>query len=224
MTTTEGATTTARIVGLVDEFGMSVWTSPATFDRLATPNDRGRELRAIVDPALAAPALATAEQAIIASGNFPIASSTREGRRDGMVNHFFSFYQFLLVASLTAGIVGGAALSANIGANVLGRTREIGVLRALGTGSRTLFRLVLVQAFAVTLFSLLLAIVIGLPLSAFIVDQMEERALHMYMPLVISWPALAGLTAGALVLAALAAVAPAIRVRRLAIREAISVE
>jgi putative ABC transport system permease protein len=220
----DGKSTTAKIVGLADEWGMSVWASPATFSAVASPNDRSRELRALVDPGRAQAAVAEIERAVIAAGSFPLASTTRDGRREVMVNHFFSFYQFLLVAALSASLVGGAALSANIGSNVLSRTREIGVLRALGADSGALFRLVLVQALAVCLASCALAAALSLPLSGLLNRAIEETALHMLLPLKISWEALAGMTAGACLLATIAAVAPAIRIQRLAIREAIAYE
>ena len=46
----------------------------------------------------------------------------------------------------------------------------------------------------------------------------------MDLPLVISWEALLGLTGGAVLLGILAAIAPAIRIKSLAIREAITAE
>jgi putative ABC transport system permease protein len=222
--TVDGASTTARIVGLTDEWGPGAWTSPATFAAIARPEDRARELRAIVDPAKLAVAAPQIDAAIIAAGSFPLSGSTRDDRRTVMVNHFFSFYQFLLVAGLGAVIVGGIALSATIGSSVLDRVREIGVLKALGAQSQSLFRLVLVQALTTSLVSLLAAILLSWPLSLLMVRLLEDFGLHMDLPLKISWPALLALAGGSVVLAVAAAIAPAIRVKAIAIREAITAE
>ena len=220
----EGASTPARIVGILDEWGPGAWASASTFARIALPTDRSRELRAIVAPDKAASAVPLIEQAVLSSASFPLSATTTEDRRTVMVNHFFSFYQFLLVAGLSAVVVGGIALSASIGSNVLNRVREIGVLKALGADSAALFRLVLVQALATTLVSLVLAIILSWPLSALMVRLLQTQALHMNLPLVISWEALLGLTVGALLLGILAAIAPAMRIKSLAIREAITAE
>ena len=220
----EGASTPARVVGILDEWGPGAWASASTFVRIALPTDRSRELRAIVAPNKAASAVPLIEQAVLSSASFPLSATTTQDRRTVMVNHFFSFYQFLLVAGLSAVVVGGIALSASIGSNVLNRVREIGVLKALGADSTALFRLVLVQALATTLVSVVLAIILSWPLSSLMVRLLQDRGLHMELPLVISWEALLGLTVGAVLLGILAAIAPAIRIKSLAIREAITAE
>lgn len=220
--TAGGRSTDARIVGLVDEFGMAIWAGEPTFGQLASPQDRGREIRATVEGDKLTPALLAVERAIVAAGAFPSGAATLEDRRATMVNHYWSFYQFLLVASLTAGVVGAAALAATIGSNVLERTREIAILRTLGATSGRLFWMVLVQAIAIALLSLALAITLSLPLSSMVVEMMAKRALRMDMPMVVSWTALIGWGLASLLIAALAALAPTVRINRLSIRETVS--
>jgi len=96
-----------------------------------------------------------------------------------MSNHFLNFLQFLLVACVTAALVGGVALSAAIGSNVLERTREIGVLRTLGATTGTTFRLVLGQSLSLTLLCLALAIAGSFPLGVWSRPTRAHRAANI---------------------------------------------
>ena len=211
------------VVGLLDEFDATVWTSPATFAALATPQDLGRDLRLITDPAQA-DAVARVERAVIDAGSFPDATIPRAARRETMVGHFFAFYRLLATAALAAAAVGALALSTTIASNVLERTREIGVLRAVGAGGLALARFVLVQALAISGLSVGLAIALGLPVSLLATNLLEKNALHLALPLLVSTPALAGSVLGAAAIAAIAALAPAWRLTRLSVREAVAHE
>ncbi len=212
------------VVGVVDEFDATVWTTPDTFATIATPRDLGRDLRVRADPARAELIADQVEQAVIAAGAFPDATLTRAGRREMMVGHFFAFYRLLATAALAAAAVGGLALSTTVAANVLERTREIGVLRAIGAGSGALARLVLVQALAISSLSQLAAVALALPLSWFAVRQLEANVLHLALPLQISTSALLGSVLGAAAIAGIAALTPAWRLARLPVREAVAHE
>lgn len=220
----DGGKTQARIVGLTDEWGPGAWTSKATFDAIATPRDRARDLRIIVEPGRVAAVQQQLDAAITAANSFPTLASSKDDRRTVMVNHFYSFYQFLLIAGLGAAFIGGIALSASIGSSVLERVREIGIIKTLGADSAALFRLVLVQAAATTTVSLVLAALLAWPLSLLLTKLIKDFALHMNLELVISTTALGLLTAGSIIMAVMAAVAPAIRIKSMTVREAITAE
>ena len=212
------------VVGLVDEFDATVWTGPATFAAVATPRDLGRDLRIITDPAQVDDVAARVEQAVIDAGSFPDATIPRAARREAMVGHFLTFYRLLAIAALAAAAVGTLALSTTIASNVLERTREIGVLRAVGAGRVALARFVLVQALAISGLGATLAIALGLPISKLATSLLETNALHLPLPLQVSVPTLAGSVLGAAGIAALAALAPGWRVARLSVREAVAHE
>ncbi len=217
-------TTDVTIVGVFNEWGMSMWTNEATYARLAAPENRAREIRAIVDPNRYTEASIAMERAVLDAGSFPTNSSTRTGFRSSMSNHFLNFLQFLLVACLTAALVGGVALSAAVGSNVLERTREIGVLRTLGATTSTTFRLVLGQSLSLTLLCLALAIAASFPLSEFGFGLLQRTALPVTASVVVSWTAIGVLAAVFLVLAVFASIAPAIRINAMPIRTAIAYE
>jgi putative ABC transport system permease protein len=214
----------AQIVGMHDEWGMSMWTNPATFALIARPQDRSRQIRSQVDTARLDEVAAAIEQAVLGANSFPANTTTRTGFRATMINHFLNFLQFLFVACLAAAVVGAAALTAAIGSNVLERTREIGVLRTLGATRNTVFRLVLAQALALTTFSLVLAIAVSIPLSLAGADMLEANALPMRMDLKVSWEAIAIWSVASVVIALLAAIGPTLRIQSIPVRQAIAHE
>ncbi|MEZ5996155.1 MAG: FtsX-like permease family protein [Hyphomonadaceae bacterium] len=214
--------TAARVVGMHDEWGMSLWTNEATYALLAGPADRSRQIRTQA-PLDRLDEVSTAiEQAVLAANSFPSNTTTRVGFRAGMLNHFLNFFQFLLVGCAAAAIVGAAALTATISSNVLERTREIGVLRTLGATWRTVFRLVAGQALTLAVFSLVLAIVVSVALSMVTVDMLEANAMPMRMDLKVSWAAIGIWFVASLVIALLAAIGPALRIQATPIRQAIA--
>lgn len=219
-----GRTTDVTVVGVFNEWGASIWTNEATYARLAAPGNRAREIRAIVDPNRYTEASIAMERAVLDAGSFPTNSTTRAGFRTLMSNHFLNFLQFLLVACLTAALVGGVALSAAVGSNVLERTREIGVLRTLGATTSTTFRLVLGQSLSLTMLCLALAIAASFPLSEFGLGLLQRTALPATASLVVSWAAIGVLAAVFVALAVLASIAPAIRINAMPIRTAIAYE
>lgn len=219
-----GRSTEVTIVGIFNEWGMSMWTNEATYTQLATPENRARQIRAIAEANRLTEASIAIERAVLDSGSFPSNTATRVGFRSSMSNHFLNFLQFLLVACVTAALVGGVALSAAIGSNVLERTREIGVLRTLGATTGTTFRLVLGQSVSLTVLCLALAIALSFPLSEFGLALLERNALPTSVSLVVSWSAMGVLTGVFLALALLASIAPAIRIGTMPIRTAIACE
>ena len=80
----------------------------------------------------------------------PAQAITRERVRDSLDEHFKVVGDFIRMVALATALVGGIWLAASSGLNVLERTREIGVRRALGATRRGIG--------AVTLLSALLAV------------------------------------------------------------------
>ncbi len=72
----------------------------------------------------------------------------------------------LLIMAVITGTVGGIGLSGTLSLNVLERTGEIGILRAIGAGDRTITRLVLREGLVIGLVSYVIGVLLSFPVSS----------------------------------------------------------
>jgi len=71
----------------------------------------------------------------------------------------------LLIMAVITGTVGGIGLSGTLSLNVLERTGEIGILRAIGAGDRVITRLVLQEGIVIGFVSYFIGILLSLPVT-----------------------------------------------------------
>lgn len=138
----------------------------------------------------------------------------------GDFNRFFSiFYAIVLIA----GIVGLLGMTNTLAVSVLQRTREIGVLRALGASRRQVRVMVMVESLTMSSVAFLLALPLGLGLGlvtlAGFSDAFGLDTSFVYP--VTTIPIVAGI---GIALAVLAALAPSRRAARLNVVEALAYE
>jgi len=131
---------------------------------------------------------------------------------------------FLLFLAILTALVGSIGLAGTMSLNVMERTREIGVLRAIGASNRTLIRMVLVEGALIGLISWLLATLLAFPISKILADSISLSIFGSptdfgFSPLGFSlWMAIV------VVLSVLASVMPARNATRLTIREVLAYE
>jgi putative ABC transport system permease protein len=119
----------------------------------------------------------------------------------------------ILIAVL--GIVNTLALS------VIERTRELGLLRAIGLGRAATMRMITVESVVISVFGALLGIVVGTGLGAAVVEALaDEGFTHLTLP----WTDMVVYVLLAAVIGVVAAVLPAIRAARLNVLGAIAHE
>jgi putative ABC transport system permease protein len=131
---------------------------------------------------------------------------------------------FLLFMALLLGIVGGLGLMGTMSINVIERTREIGVMRAIGASDGAVLRIVLLEGLIIGLISWIIGGLIALPASRLLANAVGTSLLQAAPSYVFS-------TGGAilwlfivLVLAVIASYLPARSASRLTIREVLSYE
>ena len=128
------------------------------------------------------------------------------------------FVQVLLVLAMVVAVLG---VINTLVLSVIERTRELGLLRAVGLGRSATARMVMVESVVISLFGALLGIGVGAALGASVVRALRDEGLSQ---LSLPW----GLMATYLVLSAVvgvaAAVIPAIRAARLNVLNAIAYE
>ncbi|MCK7505761.1 MAG: ABC transporter permease [Desulfobacterales bacterium] len=70
---------------------------------------------------------------------------------------------FLLIMAILTAIVGSMGLTGTMGMNVLERTREIGIMRAIGADDRAVMRTVIAEGVVIGMISFGLAIILSIP-------------------------------------------------------------
>lgn len=131
---------------------------------------------------------------------------------------------FLLAMAALIALVGGLGLMSTMSMNVLERTREIGVIRAVGATDGSIIQLVIVEGVLIGLiswaFGALLAVPIGIPLS----NVVGIAFLRSPMPLVFARDGVLVWLAVVVTLSTLASVLPARNAARLTVRETLAYE
>ena len=131
---------------------------------------------------------------------------------------------FLLIMAVLLAVVGGLGLMGTMSINVLERTREIGVMRAIGASSGAILRIVLVEGVLIGVVSWLLGVMIALPFSKLLDEAVGQAFLKASPSYVFS-------TTGALlwlgiviVLAAVSSALPAWNASRITVRDVLAYE
>jgi putative ABC transport system permease protein len=131
---------------------------------------------------------------------------------------------FLLTMALLTAFVGSIGLTGTMGMNVLERTREIGVMRAIGAVDLQVIKSVLVEGLVIGTISWCLAWLLSYPISYLLLMIISQAMLSAPVPLAFTLDGVAIWLIVVLVLSALASVLPARNAARLTIREVLAYE
>lgn len=136
----------------------------------------------------------------------------------GLMDQLLVMIQILLALAIliaVLGIVNTLALS------VLERTRELGLLRAIGLSRAATMRMITVEAVVISVFGALLGVVVGSGLGAAVVRALRDQGIrHLVLP----WSQMVVFIGLAALVGVIAAVLPAIRAARLNVLGAIAHE
>ncbi len=130
----------------------------------------------------------------------------------------------LMVMAVLLAIVGGLGLMGTMSINVLERTREIGVLRAVGASNGAVLRIVLAEGVLIGAISWAIGAVLALPLSLLMSDAVGEALMQMPLDFVFSLPGLLIWLIIVVALAALASFLPAWNATRITVRDVLAYE
>jgi putative ABC transport system permease protein len=131
---------------------------------------------------------------------------------------------FLLSMAVLLGFVGGLGLMGTMSINVLERTREIGVMRAIGASNAAILRIILVEGMLIGLLSWIIGGLIALPASRVLTETVGIALLQAAPSYIFSTNGAILWLGIVLVLALLASFLPARRASQLTVREVLSYE
>ena len=89
---------------------------------------------------------------------------------------------FLLFLAVLTALVGSIGLAGTMSMNVMERTREIGVMRAIGASDRTLMKMVLTEGMLIGAISYLLGALLAFPISKIMSDGISHGSLRQPLP------------------------------------------
>ncbi|MBG0830060.1 FtsX-like permease family protein [Planomonospora sp. ID67723] len=138
--------------------------------------------------------------------------------------HVLIFIQTLIVLAALMAMVGALGLASAMGIAVTERTREFGIMQTIGATSRTVRLTIIWEGLAIGLTGCLIALAVGVPLSAGVGSFLGRLSFGLPLPLELSVTGMAAWTVLGLAAATTATLTAARRASRLTIRETLAYE
>lgn len=162
---------------------------------------------------------AVAERALKDAGIVVRSASSVDRSAAAEAGHMLPLILVFLGLSIAICVVGFAGLASTMSTNVLERTREFGVMSAIGAPASTVRRLVVLEGIFIAVISCMIAIVATPLLTVAMIGQLP---MPVRLQLQISVLGIVIWVVVVIVGAALASLAPAYRASRLTVREALT--
>ncbi|MEA2325521.1 MAG: putative transport system permease protein, partial [Thermoanaerobaculia bacterium] len=219
-----------RVVGIVKELvpHVNVYALPETILRATgQPRDTTRGVRIVTrrhDVASQVAASKAIERAFDRAGILVGGIRALDDARQAFADHLVIIKSALIFASLLVVLVGGLGLTTTLTLNVIERTREIGILSAIGATPRTIARGVVVEGIVMAVLSWCVAVIVAIPITFALDAATGEMFIRSALDFFMSPAAVAGWLLLAVVLAAISSFHPARRAARMAIKEALAYE
>lgn len=137
---------------------------------------------------------------------------------------FATLTAFLLFLAVLTALVGSIGLAGAMSMNVLERTREIGVMRAIGASDSILRRMVVTEGIIIGMLSWLIGSILAFPISKLLTDQISQSIFGMPSAFSLTTTGFVLWLLVVAVLSVLASLLPARSAARLTIREVLAYE
>jgi putative ABC transport system permease protein len=223
-----GKPTTWRVVGIVEERGGSSGGVYATAEgfadatgqpqrvnqlRIATESHDEQTRQAVAD---------TVEETLTDAG-IGVQSAGSVSRSEAISEgHLGPIVAIVLAIAIAMGVVGGIGLASTMSANILDRTREFGVMHAIGARPKAVRRIVVAEGVFLALTSCLAAILPALGLTAILGAGLGNLFMDAPLPFRVSGLAVGIWLVLVILGGALATDAAATRASRITVREALA--
>jgi len=221
-----GTPTTWRVVGIAEERGggSTVYTTAEGFAAAMGQPPRVNQLRIATDQhdEVTRDTVADAVTRDLEAAGIGVKSADSVTRAEAVSEgHLGPIVLVVLVVAVAMGIVGGIGLASTMSANILDRTREFGVMHAIGARPKAVRRIVMAEGIVLAVTSCLIAALPALGLTAVLGAGLGNLFFSAPLPYRVSLLAVVIWIALAVLGAALATDAAASRAARLTVREAL---
>jgi putative ABC transport system permease protein len=151
-------------------------------------------------------------------------TETTASIRESVQYQFGIIVIFLSIMAVLIAVVGGLGLMGTMSINVIERTREIGVMRAVGASDGSVIKIFIVEGIFIGLLSWLVGAILALPIGKLLSNAVGAAFLESPLNYTFSTKGTLLWLAIVLVLAALASILPAWNASRLSVREVLAYE
>jgi putative ABC transport system permease protein len=219
-----------RIVGIVKELvpHPNAYALPETLLRATGQRrDTALDVRVVTrrhDAVSQVGASKAIERALDRAGILVTRIRALDDARQAFADHLVIIKSALIFAALLVVLVGGLGLTTTLTLNVIERTREIGILSAIGATPRTIARGVVVESIVMAVLSWCVAVIVAIPITFALDAATGQMFVRSALDFFMSPVAVAGWLLLVVILAAISSFHPARRAARLAIKEALAYE
>ncbi|MQA03840.1 MAG: FtsX-like permease family protein [Streptosporangiales bacterium] len=223
----DGESTTWRVVGITEERGEAggAYVTTKGLAKALVQPQWSNTLRIATDrhDEPTREAVATAVNKTLTDAGVEVKSAESVGKQEAATGgHLDPILVILLATALPLGVIGLIGLASTMGANILDRTREFGVMHAIGARPKAVRRIAVAEGVFIAVASCLLAIIPALAATAAVGALLGDLFFAAPLPFRISWLAIGIWTALVVLGAILATDAAATRASRLTVREALA--
>jgi len=224
----EGKPVRFQVIGIIRQIlsPSTAYVTPQTFAAAAEqPRDLTNTVRVAMtssDPEAAA-AVTREIESVLSAANVNISAAVSEALLDDATSgHVFVFIVALILIAAVMAVVGMLGLTSNMSTSVIERTREFGIMRAIGARSRTILQNVISEGVFIGLMSWFIALALSIPLSLGLGTYLGNMSFRSPLPLIVS-PTGLGLWIVILLLGSIvASVFPARQAAKLTVRETLA--
>jgi putative ABC transport system permease protein len=222
-----GKPSTWRVVGIAQERGGSggAYVTAEGFASATGQPPRVNQLRIATDrhDEQIRQAVADAVNDTLSGAGVEVASAASVSRSEAITEgHLGPIIMILLAIAVAMGVVGGIGLASTMGANILDRTREFGVMHAIGALPKAVRRIVVAEGVFLALASCLVAVIPALALTAVLGAGLGNLFMDAPLPYRVSLLAVGIWLVLTILGATVATDAAATRASRITVREALA--
>ncbi|HZA26130.1 MAG TPA: ABC transporter permease, partial [Actinomycetota bacterium] len=222
-----GTRTTLRVVGIVQERGggAAAYATAEGFAAAIGQPQRVNQLRFATQrhDERTRQAVADDVEAALTDAGIQVQSAASVSRVEAITaGHLGPIVTIVLAIAVAMGVIGGIGLASTMSANILDRTREFGVMHAIGARPKAVRRIVVAEGIFLAVTSLLVAVIPALGLTAILGDGLGNLFMDAPLPFRVSMLAVGIWLVLAVLGGALATDAAATRASRITVREALA--